>query len=264
MKKSLYLAFIAALALSMGCAISNYPVITDTEGDAAGFVVNTNGKAQIIPSSQGITIFPDRNEELFSLVDQKFSGDQTITTYTNVSFGGSPYKFMGFQYCNPDWTGCAMMTADNPVGGANFVYTTNPNCQGWDGWSVTVSVGSRIAECGRTMLKDFDMVNALTGSMVDLGAGRNGINLNRRTVSLVGQDDMGHSFTMPIMGNHMLVVTDRGFVTTYTPALQHTARAMARVTEENGVSNWTISYLGHSYSFNAIFNTEMAARMAAY
>lgn len=262
MKKSLYLAFIAALALSMGCAMSNYPVITDTEGNASGFVVNTNGKAQPIPSSQVITLFPDMNVELFAMIDQKFDGDQTITNYANISYDGT--YFMGFEYCNPDWTGCSFLTADNPVGGPNFVYTTNPSCTGYDAWSVTVSYGSRLGECGRTMLKDFDMVNALTGSMVDLGAGRYGVNLNRRTLSLVGQDDMGHSFTMPIMGNHMLVVTDRGTTVSYSPAMQHTARAMARVTEENGVSNWTISYLGHSYNLNAQFNSDMAARMAAY
>jgi hypothetical protein len=261
MKKSLYLAFIAALALSMGCVISNYPVLTDTEGNEAGFVVNTNGKAVIIPSSQVITLWPDQNEELFSMIDQKFDGTGTINTYTNVSF--PPSKFMGFTYCNPDWTGCAMATAyDDNVN--IFDYEINYTCQGARSWSVTVSYFGRLAECGRTMLSDLGMVNAITGSLVDLGADRMGLNLNRRTVSLVGQDDLGHSFTMPIMGNHMIVVTPRGTEVTYSPAMQHTARAMARVTQENGVKNWTINYLGHSYSVNAIFNTEMAARMAAY
>jgi hypothetical protein len=261
MKKSLYLAFIAALALAMGCAISNYPIVTDTEGDDAGFIVNTNGKAAIIPTSQVITLWPDQNEELFSMFDQKSDGYKVITTYTNISY--PPSKWMGWTYCNPDWNGCAMMTA--PDDGVNiFNYTVNPNCQGYRSWSVTVSYYGRLSECGRTLLQDFDMVNAITGSMVDLGSGNMGINLNRRTVSLIGTDDMGHSFTMPIMGNHQLVVTPRGTEVSYSPAMQHTARAMARVTEENGVQNWTINYLGHSYSVNAVFNSEMAARMAAY
>ena len=107
------------------------------------------------------------------------------------------------------------------------------------------------------------MLNAITGSLVNLGSGW-GMNVNRGNTQLIGSDNLGHDFTMPIMGNHMLLIQNGGTAVTYTPAMQPTARAMARVTEENGVKHWTISYLGHSYSVNAIYNADMASRMAGY
>ena len=36
MKKLLYIALVAALAASFGCAITNYPIITDDRGDYSG------------------------------------------------------------------------------------------------------------------------------------------------------------------------------------------------------------------------------------
>ena len=55
MKKLFYLAFVAVVALSFGCAITNYPVITDNEDDG-NFVVNTAGQSSIKPGS-GITVY---------------------------------------------------------------------------------------------------------------------------------------------------------------------------------------------------------------
>lgn len=150
MKKLFYLAFIAVLAMSFGCAITNYPVVTDTENDAAGFVVNTNGQASIVPSSQVITLFPDQNVELHSAVDQDGAGNQTLWTYSNISFG-SP-KFLGYTYCQPDFNGCWVAKAPNPVAGDSdiFDYTWNTSCNGADALSLLVSFGARTAECGRT------------------------------------------------------------------------------------------------------------------
>jgi hypothetical protein len=164
--KKLYLAFIAVLALTMGCAITSYPVITDTEEDAMGFVVNTNGKAIVIPTSQTITIFPTYNVEFMTMIDQNFAGDQTIPTVTNISHGGYPYKFLGYTYCNPDYKGCAIITADNPnYPNDPFDYTYNINCKGIYALSLLVSYFGRLSECGRDLYTP-ELMNALTGSLV--------------------------------------------------------------------------------------------------
>ena len=59
MKKLFYLGFCVMLSLGVGCAITNYELITDNDqvsnGQGSG-VVNTNGKAHIRESSQIGTI----------------------------------------------------------------------------------------------------------------------------------------------------------------------------------------------------------------
>ena len=97
MKKLIYVAFCLVLAMGVGCAITNYDVITDNDqGSGSGApnsVVNTNGKAKITPSAQIATSYSDGNDELFSMIDQKGDGTATITTYNNFSTGGIEISF---------------------------------------------------------------------------------------------------------------------------------------------------------------------------
>lgn len=166
MKKLFYLGFALVLAAGVGCAITDYPIITDNDqglGDGGG-IVNTNGKAHLI-TSQVATLWPDGADELFSQVDQKVNGDQTITTYNNYS---TMYPiFHDDLYCNPDWQGCAIVTAPNPaVGDADpFDYSWNQSCGGSRSLSLLVSYGARsYGECGRaawTYAQKLQVLNAM-------------------------------------------------------------------------------------------------------
>ena len=143
MKKIFYLGFCVALAAGVGCAISDYQIITDNDQafsgqQATNFTVNTNGKAHI-RSFQIALIFADRTEEAINFVDQKTNGDRTLTTYSNNStIGAGGPTFHDDLYCNPDWTGCAVWTSHDPPGGfdrngagfAAFDGRFNVNCAG--------------------------------------------------------------------------------------------------------------------------------------
>jgi len=142
MKKFFYLAFCIVLVMGVGCAISDYQIITDNDQllhgqQYANATVNTNGKAHI-RSFQIASIFGDGADEAINFVDQKSNGDRTLTTYDNFStFGGPGPTFHDDLYCNPDWTGCAAWTASDPPGGFDrtgagfpaFDGRFNPNCR---------------------------------------------------------------------------------------------------------------------------------------
>jgi hypothetical protein len=244
--KKLYLAFIAVLALSMGCAITDYPLITDTEGDASGFVVNTNGKAVIVPTSQVITLFPDKNVELFSMVDQKANGDQTIDTFTNVSFSGT--YFMDFTYCNPDWTGCAVAVADNPLVGdiSIFDYVWKVNCDGADALSLLVSFGSRTTECGRRITDPAAQAQLLTDLVPD-GNGYK-LYLSRSVFRLSAIDEMGVSRSIPTYGSTALQIDERGRVAwTFSSSAKPSVLALSRAPHTQLQAN----YKGHNFTFDA-------------
>jgi hypothetical protein len=163
MKKLFYLAFIAVVALSFGCAITDYPVITDNEDDSGNFVVNTNGQASLLPTGQAITIGPDYNSEIHSTVDQAGNGDQNITSYSNLQTPGNVH-FMAYTYCNIDQDGCWTTKSPNPaIGDASiFDYTSNANCDGWESLFFVISFGARTGECGRTGTVPMWQANSLT------------------------------------------------------------------------------------------------------
>jgi hypothetical protein len=265
MKKSLYLAFIAALALSMGCIVTGYPLVTDRTVADGYFVVNTNGKAMINEYSHVATIHPDGyREETFAMIDQKFDGSATITSYAQVGLD-SLGSFIGDTYCNPEWNGCAMATAPN--GGSLWDYTYNVNCPGIRSVSYLYNYGSvRPGECGRGLgRQNPGLLNAITGSFVDLGDAW-GLNLNRSNTRLIGTDSQGHSFDMPLFGNTQLTwaKAGNGWTVNIHNGMLPTARAQARVTDQYDVNKWTIEYLGHSKTFSAKFRPEFAARLAGY
>ncbi len=155
MRKLIYLAFCAVLAIGAGCAITDYALITDNDqvsnGQGTG-IVNTNGKAHIVESIKAAWLLSDgRSEEWLTFVDQKANGDRTLTSYANISSPGEP-TFHDDLYCNPDWNGCAAWTAADPEVGdtSSFDGTYNPNCT-VGGWGSLVATGFRSGECGRAL-----------------------------------------------------------------------------------------------------------------
>jgi hypothetical protein len=153
------MGFCLVLAMGVGCAITDYGVIID---GYTGEIENTNGKAMIIPSSQIATIYSDGADCLFTMVDQKANGDQVLTTYNHYTTDGS--YFQDFDYCSPDWTGCAIYTAPNPVVGDVDIFdgTANYNCSGARSYSVRVALYGRYTECGRTTMDRLSATQTMT------------------------------------------------------------------------------------------------------
>jgi hypothetical protein len=193
MRKVFYLGFCLVLVMGVGCAITDYQIITDNDQlinqQYANATVNTNGKAHI-RSFQIALIFGDGADEIINFVDQKTNGDRTMTTYNNFStFGGPGPTFHDDLYCNPDWQGCAIWTSHDPPGGfdrAGVGYSAydgrwNQNCNG--ARSIVYLVGTtrqsrgyyNDGECGRTQHSLAEYTQLL--NMGELGAfgGRPGL-----------------------------------------------------------------------------------------
>jgi hypothetical protein len=150
--------------MGLGCAITDYETITDNDQVSSGKEghfdpYNTNGKAHLM-TGQVATIWPDGSDELINFVDQKANGDRTMTLYnnfnsdypTNQAAGEKP-TFHDDNYCNPDWSGCAIWTAHDPPGNVfspAFDGTWNQNCSGSRSLSVLVATTRYYGECGRT------------------------------------------------------------------------------------------------------------------
>ena len=130
MKFIIYGTFCFCLVVGFGCAITDYDIITDNDqgsgSDPAQGIVNTSGKAKIVPSVQVATMFSDGTDETFSMIDQKADGTATITTYNNYSTGDGAV-FHDDLYCNPDWNGCSILTAPDNNDGNLFDGMRNMN-----------------------------------------------------------------------------------------------------------------------------------------
>jgi len=168
MKKLFYLGFALVLAMGVGCALTNYELIVDNDQVKQGYMgpVNTNGKAHVRESSQIATIWPDGTDETLWFVDQKANGDRTLTTYNNYSPNGP--TFHDDLYCNPDWQGCALVTAPDPeIGDVDiYDYTYNRNCLGIRSLSYLLGTTRYYGECGRA-IQDL-------GALIMMGEPRNG------------------------------------------------------------------------------------------
>ena len=98
------LAGLALLVVLSGCAITDYPLITDDRGDYSG-LIRTGHKAYIVPSRQAAFIWPDGSDELFSLVYQNAYGDQRISTFNNFDPTATAI-FLDQTYCDWQFSNC--------------------------------------------------------------------------------------------------------------------------------------------------------------
>ena len=167
--KKLFLLGLAA-AMGFGCAITNYQLIVDNDVDGT---VNTNGKAYIKQSFQIATPWPDGTDNIMWFVDQKANGDRVLTNYdfhrnwfTNGS-GSDISPFKDDKYCSPDWTGCSVITAQDPeVGDASiFDYTYNLNCPGLRSLVYVFTTTRYVGECGRAKADRITSALNLVNSM---------------------------------------------------------------------------------------------------
>ena len=243
MKKLLLGALVLALAAT-GCAVTDYPVITDDRGSYSG-IIRTGHKAYVVPTSQIATIWDDGSDELFSMVYQNQYGDQKLYTFNNFDPTAS-VLFIDQTYCDWRYDGCEIARAWNPANSNiddPFDYEFFPDCSGARSLSLLVSQSSRLAECGDKMLMaDKQGVMAEFANLATT-TWRGGvayvlpINAENTSVSLNG-------VSMPIYGQFTTFVTNgMDLVVPATPNLRHELIWLANYVGENGnQANMTLTY----------------------
>ncbi len=248
MKKLLLIALLAAF--SLGCAITNYPVIFDSRGADDGGVMTGQYDLAYISTSQIATIWDDGTDELFTLVSQDWKGDQWLKTYNNYDPTGA-VTFLDQTYCDPtfDSSYCAIVTAWNPdlpeayvhgdqgAGYNNidnvFDYTFDTSCNGARSLSLLVSYTTRYGECGSSVWADRQGA-AYEFSLLDK------VNFRGKSVYHIPVDSTVASFTvngteMPIYGRFNMYMNDKLQVAMpMTPNARYQLNAINRIIERDG------------------------------
>lgn len=257
MKKLLFGALLLAL-VATGCAITDYPVITDDRGSYTG-VIRTGHKAYIIPSGQVATIWTDGSDELFSMVYQNQYADQKIYTFNNFDPTGS-VNFLDQTYCDWRYEGCEVTRAWNPAN-ANidnvFDYEFFPDCSGARSLSVLVSYGSRIGECGDGLWADKQNLAAEFANLATTNW-RGGVayvvpmNASNTTITLTTGSN---STAMPMFGQTTGFITEKlQFVLPMTANTRHQLRWLSGFVAENGNrASMTFGYGALSATFEMGF-----------
>jgi hypothetical protein len=216
MRKLFYLGIVVVLMSGAGCILTNYELITDNDqvanGQGSG-VVNTNGRAHIRESSQIATLWPDGSDEYIWFVDQKANGDRTLTTYNNFSTVAGP-TFHDDLYCNPDHSGCAIATADDPeVGDADiYDYSINWNCDGARSASLLIGTTRYYGECGRARMGLADRLALANMGRLGQAIGLEGLfyDLNRSNTTISLDNRAGFQTTLPMTASASLFISQQG------------------------------------------------------
>lgn len=287
MRKFLYLGFCLVLSMGVGCAITDYETITDNtqfvnsffkdkdfeKGKAPedGFIVDTDGKAHIVETSQVATIWSDGTDEMLVFVDQAANGDRVLQTYNNFATVDQS-TFHDDLFCNPDWSGCAVWTArdagdcDPAAGGcrANFQFdgVADVNCLGIRSLSVLAATSRYGGECGNEIFdkdKDFGAGDGTRPSLPDLlgfiNTGEYGefggltglfFDVSYNNTTLLAQDRL-----IPLADSVMFWNPQRNLlvIDVTNPGFQQTARAFNDL--PNGVLDFSISHNGLNMNFAA-------------
>jgi hypothetical protein len=248
MKKLLLIALLAAF--SLGCAVTDYPVIFDSRGADGNGVMTGQYDLAYITTSQVATIWDDGSDELFTLVSQDWKGDQWLKTYNNFDPSGA-INFLDQTYCDPtfDSSFCAIATAWNPdlpnayphgdqgAGYGNvddpFDYVADFNCNGARSLSLLVSYTSRYGECGSSVWADRQGA-AYEFSLLDK------VNFRGQSVYHIPVDSTVASFTvngseMPVYGRFNMYMNDKLQVAfPMTPNARYQLNAINRIIERDG------------------------------
>lgn len=272
MKKVLLAAVLAVL--SLGCAITDYPVITDTRGaDDGGTLFGQYAWAYIRPYyGQVATIWSDGSDEIFSVVSQDWTGDQWLKSFNNFDASGL-LNFLDQLYCDPTIqdANCPITIAWNPdlpnayphgdqSAGYNneddvFDYIYNPTCSGARSLSILISYGSRYyGECGdgRFQSQAFAAEFANLPTTMFRGEPAYVLSMNAANTSLVfnGVD------SAPLYGQMNAVITpDLEVAVPMTPNTRHLMGWVSNWIGQNG-PNATLSV-----TYGAV-NTEFNVRFA--
>lgn len=273
MRKLFYIGFALVLAMGVGCAVTDYEVITDNNQTAVNkdpkgiaATVNTAGKAHIRESSQIATIWPDGTDELIWFVDQKVNGDQTLLTYNNYTPGAYPNPtdptFHDDLYCNADHSGCALVTAPNPFIGDTdmFDYTYNINCLGIRSLSVLVGTTRYYGECGKAKMTLADRIKLMNIGTMGRSLGVDGLfyNMNHRNLTLTLDNNAGYISTLPITADAQMFIGQfhKGYVDMTNPLMASMGRTYADFLANHATHHTTVTltYEGISTSLNIAGN----------
>jgi len=240
--KKLILGAIVLAFFAAGCAITDYPVITDDRGSYSG-IIRTGHKAYIVPSMQVASLWPDGSDELFSMVYQNNYGDQKIYTFNNFDPTAS-VNFLTQTYCDWRYDGCVVAEAWNPANAAIdsvFDYTWDTSCLGARSLSLLVSYTSRIGECGDRWSsfqdKAAEFANLATTTWRGGTAYVLPVNAETTSVSLNGVQ-------APIYGQFTIFMTSRDqLLVPMTPNARHELAWLNNFVAENGnQANLTLTY----------------------
>ncbi len=256
MRKLLYAAFCLALIASLGCAITDYPIITDDRGDYSG-IIRTGHKAYVTGTSQIALIYPDGSDELFSMVWQNAYGDQKLYTFNNYDPTATAI-FMDQTYCDWRYDGCEIVRAWNPhQNDDQFDFEFFEDCSGARSLSLLVAQGSRLGECGDGLFRSD--LQGLAGEFADLATttwrGETAyvipVNAANTTVALNG-------IAAPVYGQFNGFVTEKlQVMVPMTPNVRHELKWLSRWIAENGdQATVTISYDSISADLNVKFAAE--------
>lgn len=256
MKKLFYLAFCAVLSLGVGCALTDYDLITDNDqvsnGQGTG-VVNTNGKAYVKQSSQVATLWPDGADNYTWFVDQSAGGDRVLTTYNNFS---TAYPiFADDLYCSPDRQGCAITTADDPQSGDAdpFDYRLNLNCNGVRSLSILLGTTRYYGECGRSIASLNDRMSMLFQGRATSKWGLAGLawDMTPANSTFVLDNMAGNRSLVPMTGAASMTVVGNGMRNGVIDATNPALKAMG-----DYAANWAQNFSSHRnqvvFTYNGI------------
>ncbi|NJN64125.1 MAG: hypothetical protein HC882_04105 [Acidobacteria bacterium] len=259
MKKLLYGVFALAMIASLGCAITDYPFVTDTRGGYTG-LIRTAHKAYITPSGQVATIYADGSDELFSLVYQNQYGDQKLYTFNNFDPTGA-VSFLDQTYCDWQFEDCEIVRAWNPRQNDvdPFDYELFADCSGARSLSLLLSVGTRIGECGDGAF--WSDKQALMGVFADLDttSWRGGtayvLPINAGNTNITLTSAAGISETVPVFGAITGFVTEKlQLAFPMTPNTRHQINYLRGWVAENGQNaTMTFDYAGVSANLDLTF-----------
>jgi hypothetical protein len=244
---ALVLAFFAA-----GCAVTDYPIITDDRGSYSG-IIRTGHKAWIQISQVG-TIWDDGSDEIFNMVYQNQYGDQKLYTFNNFDPTASVI-FLDQTYCDWRYEGYEITRSWNPANDNIddiFDYEFFPDCSGARSLSLLVSYGTRYGECGdkwsNIQDKAAEFANLATTTCRGGTAYVLPINAETTSVSLNG-------VAAPIYGQFTAFITGRNqTVLPMTPNARHELAWLSNFVAENGTkANVTITYGSVSANLNMAF-----------
>ena len=265
MKKLLYGVFCLALVASLGCAVTDYPVISDTRGDFSG-VIRTGHKAYIIPSGSVATLWSDGSDETFSTVYQNNYGDQKLYTFNNFDPSASVI-FLDQTYCDWRYEGCEVTRAWNPAQSNvddPFDYEFFPDCSGARSLSLLVGMSSRIGECGDNLGNKQNLMGEFANLAVTTWRGGTAyilpLSSENTTINLTALS--GARSVLPLFGSTTGFITERlQTVFPIGPNVRHTLRAAQQFASENGAR--AIADVNYG-SVNASFNIKINAQGLSY
>ncbi len=236
-------------ACALGCALTYYPVITDTRGDYSG-VIRTGHQAYVATYNYAIE-WDDGSDELFSMVSQNAYGDQVLYTYNNFDPTGSVTLY-DQTYCDWRYDGCEAVRAFNPHQSNvqdQFDYEVFPDCSGARTFSTAISYSSRSGECGDSRFPGGNQNLAAEFSQLATTTWRGKpayiVPFNSQTATL----SFG-GFAVPLYGQSTGLITDSmQMIVPMTPNARHTLRWMSAWAEQHpGPTEATLTYGSFSMS----------------